>query len=152
MITNQKIIDEVNKLLVQEYPQYPVYINKVPNNFERPSFFIKFIIESSEDVNRSVSAESVYLQLIYFANEDEYGITDSIEQQEGLRKLKTIFSAGYIRVEDRAVKVKATGKTVDGEIALDMAFSYYEEKVLLDQIETQHELIGDISIKQELRR
>jgi hypothetical protein len=132
MITNQKIIDEVNRLLVEIYPNYTVYINQVKDGFERPSFFIEFIIDNSSEINKNTTDESLFLQLTYFAKEDKFGLVDSIEQQEVLIKLKNLFKKGYITVEDRAIRVNASGITVDGEIGLNLKFSYFEDRPSTD--------------------
>jgi hypothetical protein len=146
MITNQKIIDELNHLLVENYPDYTVYINKVLDGFERPSFFIEYVMDDSGEENKNITEEKLLLQLIYFGNEDEYGEVDSIEQQLVLNKLKGLFKLGFIKVEDRAIRIKASGKLVDGEIGLSLTFSYYEQKTEEDP-STQHELMGEIKFK-----
>lgn len=147
MITNQKIIDEVNMLIVKKYPNNPVYIDKVPDGFVRPSFFIEFVIDNSETVNKNTTLETLFLNVIYFGTEDEYGITNTIEKQEVLKILKSIFRQGFIKVDERAISVKARSKVVDDEIALEITFEYYEQRA--DEV-IDVELMQELEINQNV--
>jgi hypothetical protein len=147
MINNQMIIDEVNRLIVEKYPNTPVYIDKVPDGFARPSFFIEFVIDNSDTVNKNTTFENLFLNVIYFGTEDEYGITNSIEKQEVLNELKAIFRQGFVEVDERAISVKVRSKVVDDEVALEMTFEYYEQRtdVLIDV-----ELMQELEINQNV--
>jgi hypothetical protein len=127
LITTQKIIDTVNQLLVNQYPTFTVYIQKVPEGFERPSFFIQQVTEDSSDFSVSLTNENLILQLVYFAPVSDYYIEDELNQLTVHGMLKIIFNKGFINVEDRAIKIKNNqGFTRDNEAYRTLEFDYIE--------------------------
>ena len=142
MIDFVKIQDEINKLLVKKYPNFTVYINKIPQDFERPSFAIEFIRNSLEEVNKGIIRETDYFTITYFAELDDYYNTDKFNLQNVLLNIQRVFRSGYIKIEDRAIKVKTSnGGSNDDEIYLDLQFEYYEDR---EEVKEQEEEIKEI--------
>ena len=142
MIDFIKIQDEINRLLVEKYPNFTVYINKIPQDFERPSFAIEFIRNSPEEVNKGIIKEIDYFTITYFAEVDDYYNTDKFNLQNVLVNIQKIFRKGYIKIEDRAIKVKtSSGGSNDDEIYLDLQFEYYESR---EEICEEEEKIKEI--------
>ena len=142
MIDFIKIQDEINRLLVEKYPNFTVYINKIPQDFERPSFAIEFIRNSPEEVNKGIIKEIDYFTITYFAEVDDYYNTDKFNLQNVLVNIQKIFRKGYIKIEDRAIKVKTSnGGSNDDEIYLDLQFEYYEDR---EEVKEQEEEIKEI--------
>lgn len=142
MIDFIKIQDEINRLLVEKYPNFTVYINKIPQDFERPSFAIEFIRNSPEEVNKGIIKEIDYFTITYFAEVDDYYNTDKFNLQNVLVNIQKIFRKGYIKIEDRAIKVKTSnGGSNDDEIYLDLQFEYYESR---EEICEEEEKIKEI--------
>ena len=142
MIDFIKIQDEINRLLVEKYPNFTVYINKIPQDFERPSFAIEFIRNSPEEVNKGIIKEIDYFTITYFAELDDYYNTDKFNLQNVLLNIQRIFRSGYIKIEDRAIKVKtSSGGSNDDEIYLDLQFEYYESR---EEICEEEEKIKEI--------
>ena len=144
MIDFIKIQDEINILLVDNYPDFTVYINKIPQNFERPSFLIEFIRSTPEEVSKGVIKEIDYFTITYFAEVDDYYNTDKFDLQNVLLNIQKIFRKGYIEIEDRAIKVKTSnGGSNDDEIYLDLQFEYYEDR---EEGQEQEEEIKEIIV------
>ena len=142
MIDFIKIQDEINRLLVEKYPNFTVYINKIPQDFERPSFAIEFIRNSPEEVNKGIIKEIDYFTITYFAEVDDYYNTDKFNLQNVLVNIQKIFRKGYIKIEDRAIKVKTSnGGSNDDEIYLDLQFEHYESR---EEICEEEEKIKEI--------
>lgn len=144
MIDFIKIQDEINILLVNKYPDFTVYINKIPQNFERTSFLIEFIRSTPEEVSKGVIKEIDYFTITYFAEVDDYYNTDKFDLQNVLLNIQKIFRKGYIEIEDRAIKVKTSnGGSNDDEIYLDLQFEYYENR---EEVQEQEEEIKEIIV------
>lgn len=144
MIDFIKIQDEINILLVNKYPDFTVYINKIPQNFERTSFLIEFIRSTPEEVSKGVIKEIDYFTITYFAEVDDYYNTDKFDLQNVLLNIQKIFRKGYIEIEDRAIKVKTSnGGSNDDEIYLDLQFEYYENR---EEGQEQEEEIKEIIV------
>lgn len=118
MLTKGKIIEAVNTLLVQKYPDYTVYPNREPANFERPSFLIMAPRYSPKTVNFGIVEETIYLTITCFGEVDDYGNSDANRLSALQEGVLGMFRCGYIPVEDRAVKVEAS----DGGQDLDRAW------------------------------
>lgn len=145
MITLQNIIDEVNLLLIAKYPKLAVYINRVPEGFKRPSFFIELIDASSESMNKDMLLEKVFLRVMYFSQDDEYGVSDSIDKNMVLSNIVHTFRKGYIKIDDRALCVAVESGSVDDEVIVDLRFEYIENRLREDE-EPIYEKVGEIII------
>lgn len=148
MIDFIKIQDEVNRLLVERYPDFAVYINKVPKGFERPSFLIEFISNAPVEANNDIIKEISYFTVTYFGEVNDYYNTDKLVIQDVLVNTLKIFRKGYIEVEDRAIKVKASnGGSNDDEVYIDLQFEYFEDR--LEEYE-EYDLMQEIIIDKEV--
>ncbi len=149
MLTNQNIIDELSRLIAAKYPEYPVYMNGLKDDLQVPSFFIEYIMDTTENVNINITNEKLYLNVTYLGNKDEQGMTDSTEKQEVLNNLKSIFRQGYIQVQDRAVSLTCKAKAIANNVGLELEFNYFEQR---NDDSANEELIQEISINQDIRR
>ncbi|MBS6501883.1 MAG: hypothetical protein KH415_09660 [Clostridium sp.] len=145
-----KIRDEINKLLVKKYPSLTVYINKVPKDFERPSFLIEYITSSQDQVNKNTLKEQLFYTITYFSTVDEYYNTDKLELHSVLVEVLKVFRVGYINIEDRAITIKASsGGSNENEIYIDLQLEYFENRI--EEIEGIEE-VGEIENNINLRR
>ena len=149
MITNQSIIDELSRLIAIKYPDYPVYINGFKDDLRVPSFFIEYIMDTTENVNLNITNEKLYINITYSGNKNEQGMTDSIEKQEVLNSLKSILRQGYIQVQDRAISLICKAKAMGNNVGLELEFNYFEQK---NNDVTNEKLIQEVSINQDIRR
>ncbi|MEA5136471.1 MAG: hypothetical protein VB035_10095 [Candidatus Fimivivens sp.] len=127
MLTKTKVIKAVNTLLVQPYPNYTVYLNREPSNFERPSFLIMAPRYTPRTANLAVLKETVYITITCFAEVDGHGSSDSDRLSALQEGVLALFRSGYIVVEDRAVKVEASDGGQDFDRAwVDVTCVYHE--------------------------
>jgi hypothetical protein len=128
ILSSVKILDAINKLLVKAYLDYTVYIDLCPKNFERPSFLIEMITAERNPVNRKTIHETDFFTITVFDVKDDYGnssTTGLLNLQQGVLD---IFKPGYICVDGRAVKVKASsGGRNFGEAYIDIQVEYFED-------------------------
>jgi len=123
------IITAISILIAQKDSSI-VYLNNLGEGFERPSFFISQINSATEDLNREVINNNIFIQIIYFAPYvDEYKNVDAVNQYGIYDTLKSIFKKGYFFVGDRAVKItQLTGGPRNAEIYLTLNCTITEQK------------------------
>lgn len=122
-------MDEVNRLLVQKYPDYTVYIDLCPKHFERPSFLIELVTVTQKPVNSKTIQEKVYFTITCFDTTDDYSHSDTVSLLAVQQGVLDIFRQGYIKVEDRSIEVKASSGGRNFDMAyIDLQFEYYEDR------------------------
>lgn len=131
MINFIKIQDEVNKLLISKYEGFTVYINDEPQEFDRPSFYIKYITNSPTQINYATIKETDHFLVTYFAPVNEYFLTDKLNMLNVTNEVLQLFRPGFIKVNDRAINVKASsGGSNRDEAYIDLQFEYFEDRIL----------------------
>lgn len=129
MLDSIKIMDAINGLLVEKYPNHTVYIDPCPKQFERPSFLIEIITVDQEAVNRRTIQETVYITITCFDETDDYKHSDTTNLLTVQQGVLDIFRSGYILVDGRAVKVKASSGGRDFDKAfVDVQVEYFEDR------------------------
>lgn len=129
MIGSIKILDAINDLLVQKYPNHTVYIDLCPEKFERPSFLLEVSTVDQRPVNRSTIQETVYLTITCFDTIDDYSRSDTVELLTVQQGVMDMFRGGYLKVENRAIGVKASSGGRDFDRAyIDLQFEYCEDR------------------------
>lgn len=122
-------MDEINRLLVEKYPDYTVYIDLCPKHFERPSFLIELVTIRQRPINAKTIQETAYFSITCFDVTNDYShssTTNLLTVQQGVLD---IFRAGYISVDGRALEVKASsgGRNFD-QAYIDLQFEYFEDR------------------------
>lgn len=142
ILSSTKILDKINRLLIEKYPDYTVYIDVCPKDFDRPSFLIELITIRRSPVNKRTVREIVYFSITCFDETDEYSDSNLFAVQQ---EILNIFKAGYIKVDDRAIAVKASpgGRNFD-QAYIDLQFEYFDN--LSDEEDTAPK-IKDVYIK-----
>ncbi|MFZ7103355.1 MAG: phage tail terminator family protein [Peptococcaceae bacterium] len=111
----------MNRLLVEKYPDYPVYVELCPEDFEGPGFLLELVTTSQNPVNCKTFQETEYFTITCFAE-----TINLLAIQQGVLE---IFGNGYILVDDRAIEVKAGSGGRDFDQAyIDLQVEYYEER------------------------
>lgn len=129
MISAQDIIDSINDIIVELYPTCTVYIQKVPKDFDRPSFFIQLVTGASTDANVSLTDENVIIEVVYFAPVDDFNIEDEINELAVSSTLRNTFKKGYLKVQDRALKITKLSSTPrDSEVYMSLQFEYLDSR------------------------
>jgi hypothetical protein len=124
------VINSINAVIVEKFPSVPVEVNNQGEGFKRPSFFITNIQESTEDLTRWIYNNNMLIQIVYFAPLDDYNNVDSINQNDTSDTLKKAFAQGFIKVGDRAAKIKKiTGGPRDAEVYLTLDIDLTDERI-----------------------
>lgn len=145
-----KVRDEINKILVKRYPTLTVYIDKIPKDFERPSFLIEYVTSSQDSISKDTLKEQLFYTITYFSNVDEYYNVDKMDLHSVLVEVLKVFRIGYIRVEDRAVNIRASsGGSNENEIYIDLQLEYFDDR--LEESE-EYNKVGEIENSLNLRR
>lgn len=145
-----KVRDAINKILVKRYPTLTFYIDKVPKDFERPSFLIEYVTSSQDAINKDILKEQLFYTITYFSNVDEYYNVDKMDLHSVLVETLKVFRVGYINIEDRAIKIKASsGGSNENEIYIDLQLEYFEDR--LEESE-KYDKMGEIENNMNLRR
>ncbi len=72
-MTKTEILDAINQLLVEHWPDRTVYVDVCPVDFERPSFWIAVERHNLTDANRAFLKNDLQLKLtIYDELDDHY--------------------------------------------------------------------------------
>jgi hypothetical protein len=144
MITPNQIVDEINRLLVVAYPEPTVYINRCPKKFDRPSFLIETVKAGDNPASRKMVKCEAYFTVTCFVKVDEFGngadgVLTAIQTE-----VMGIFRKGYIKVGDRAIKVKASSGGSDFDRSyVDLQFEYFDNRS--DDVDNTP-LIGDVDL------
>lgn len=150
MISVNEIKDRLNIILFKKFNEFTYYTERLPKDFERPSFFIDFITVTYNAVNVSTLLEEYHFQLIYFSTVDEYNISNNNNLHEVLKNTMYLFRKGYIECKSRAIKVDAkVGEVYENEFAIDLKFTLNQQR-LKEEDESQYEMIEKINIKRRI--
>lgn len=124
-----------------------IYIDLVPQNYERPSILIELVTSKRDDVNALTVRETDFFTMTIYDEVGERYESSSRRLMELQQRTLDIFRAGYLRVDGRAPLVKASGGGRDFDRAyVDVQITYTEQRLpdaaplpLMEQIETKIE-------------
>lgn len=130
MIKVNQIRDAINRLLVDKLGAKNVYINRCPKNFKRPSFWLETVCFNSEPSSYSTVKVEAHFSITCFISTDAYGNSDSTELTDMQESVMSLFRAGYMKVDDRALTVKANAAGYDNDRSyVDVQFEFYDERL-----------------------
>lgn len=150
MIAPEQIEIEVNRLLAVNFTQVQtIYRNRYPRKFDRPSFLIETVKFDIDAANRKTVRCVDYLTITCFVEVDEYGNAADgalIAVQSAVMQL---FRPGFVRVGDRALKVKAsTGGADFDQSYVDLQLEFNDDRTdeqdiapLMEEFDIETEVI-----------
>lgn len=128
MINATDIFEEIESMIKAANSDVTVYKNDIPWDFERPSFLLEQISRTEQAVAKSLNQVTVALTVTCFTDVDDHGIADQAELIRAQYGVIGLFSAGYITVGDRALRVISLSGEVDKDAAyVDVIVEYFEE-------------------------
>lgn len=128
MIKVKDIMTAINKKLAETFP-YAVYVQRQPKDFVRPSFLIEHIRTSQKDVNRSTTAKTAYFTITCFTPLNKHFDVNMEELLELQETVMQLFAVGFLRVNDRAIKVQSSSGGIDDDRAyVDLQFEYFDDR------------------------
>lgn len=130
MIKTTDLYNSINLVLVELYPSTIVYTpERIPKDFERPSFLIEHIRSTREDVSRSTIQKTAYFTITAFETVDKYNRADVLKLIDIQDNILDRFGLGYVTVDDRAIKVKSSaGGTDTDAVYIDLQFEYFDDR------------------------
>lgn len=149
MIKITDIFEAVNRELVKNFPDWTVYIDRMPEDFERPCFFIEFLTEFCEPQNISTVKRTDYIMLTCFGETDSDFNVSTDDLLELQQKVMSMFDCQKLVVGDRSlsVGVDTSGKTED-TIVINLQAEFFDERVReKKEFDTMAEVIVNKSIK-----
>ena len=125
----EDIVTEINRLMVENWPERPVYRGFMKNDFDRPSFFLDVKKTTIEPMNAHLVHENHVIMAVIYETVDESGAADSRCLLETRERFQRLFSGGKLKVGDRYLNVSVSGPTVDIDSALvDLTVDYYRPR------------------------
>lgn len=125
-----ELINSINGMLIEKFPNTKVYTSKLEKDFTRPSFFIRYITSRQVDLNRNSYLNIITMKIIYYPPLDEFMNVDLIAQNEVWDTMRETFSSGYIKVLDRAAKIRRLrGRAKNTEIHLKLKLEFTEDRI-----------------------
>lgn len=125
-----ELVNSINNMLVENFPSTKVYLSKTEKDFIRPSFFIRYITSRQKDLNRNSYLNVITIKIIYFPPLDELMNVDLVSQNEVFDRMREIFSSGYIKVLDRAAKIrKLRGRVKNTELHLKLKIDFTQDRI-----------------------
>lgn len=147
-----RVINSIATSLISEFPNSPMYYQKVPTDFERNSFFIQFVAGDVEEMNSTKRMDNMTFQIVYFTELDDNDFVNIDKQFGVIEKIKKPFKKGYIEIENTGGrKAKVTGINVgkrEDEFYLDLDLYIVDFEPLTEE---QYDIMGTVetTIKKE---
>lgn len=65
-----RLLDSVCKIIADTYVSMPIYIEQVPSDFVRPSFFVELVTDPKSIKNYHIYQNNPTFQIVYFGERD----------------------------------------------------------------------------------
>ena len=129
MIAENEILDAVNRLLVEHWPDRTVYCNTIPQEFTRESFALLESFYKVEDGGPDCVEITAGYTILGYLPPDKRGNVDRLGLGILLRDMQDLFRCGYLPVSDRALRVtECSGSIEEGEAFLDLQLTFYDDR------------------------
>lgn len=129
MIAENEILDAVNRLLVEHWPDRTVYCNTIPQEFTRESFALLESFYKVEDGGLDCVEITAGYTILGYLPQDKRGNVDRLGLGILLREMQDLFRGGYLPVSDRALRVtECSGSIEEGAAFLDLELIFYDDR------------------------
>lgn len=119
------ILEAICDKVAEKFPNQDIYINQVPEGFERPSFYVSMFGFNDRDAWMGALNRTVAFQVVYFSPKDGRGNIDTVSQYTSYITLSTIFQHHGLQVLDRNLKITSVeGGPRDSEVYLTINLDY----------------------------
>ncbi|MEA4893317.1 MAG: hypothetical protein VB085_12295 [Peptococcaceae bacterium] len=144
MIKRIDILNAINRILTEAYPEYKVYIDLCPDGYERPSFLLQHAATVREDVNRSTVSEKVEFILFIHEDVDDYSGSSTLTLSEIQQAVLDLFRSGALQVGDRWLRIHAQAGVRDFNVArLTLRVEYFD---LREPVQIPEEMIREVAL------
>lgn len=140
-------LDAIRGFLASHFSGTIIYVNNVPEGFERPSFYLGPAITDDVDLSHKIYRTRTIWQIVYFATTDKVGNPIGLEQIDVSDKLKTeLMEAMYLTGPSGTVYHLSDieGGPRDAEVYINLTLT--TERRRKDE---QYEIITEINYGEE---
>lgn len=124
-----ELINSINEMLVEKFPDAKIFLSKSGKEVERPSFFIRYVTSKQKDLNRNSNVNNITMKIIYYPPLDDSMNADLIARNEIWDIMRELFSSAYIKVLDRSARIKKLrGRSKSTEIHLKLKIKFTQDK------------------------
>lgn len=124
-----ELINSINEMLVEKFPDAKIFLSKSGKEVERPSFFIRYVTSKQKDLNRNSNVNNITMKIIYYPPLDDSMNADLIARNEIWDTMRELFSSAYIKVLDRSARIKKLrGRSKSTEIHLKLKIKFTQDK------------------------
>ncbi len=135
MVKQNDLINAIKLIIEDTFTSYPIYFNKCPDDFLRPSLLLKYVKLSQMDINRANVEKTVSYIVTYFSTIDNQLKADYHELIEAQDSIVEQFSVGHVSVGDRAIKLKLiTGSMEEDRVNVELQFEYTDNRTEQEEI------------------
>ena len=144
-----RVFNSIADKLATAYPNSPIYFQKVPQQFERPSFFVQYVAGNVDELNRRWRMDNMTFQVVFFSDLNDYDFADIDKQIGEVEKIKQLFKEGFLPIVGTNRKAKITGLRIyfrEGEVYLDIDLYLNEFNPLAEE---QYDTMGGLIYNQQ---
>jgi len=124
-----EILDAINELLVDKWPDRTVYCDDVPQDFTRKSFAILEDIIKVEDGGLDCVEITASYTILGYLPKDRRGHVDRLGLNRLLRQMQDLFRGGRLFVSDRALPITGcSGSIEQGAAFVDLTLTFYDDR------------------------
>lgn len=142
------ILETLCDTVHERFPTNKIYINQMPQGFERPSFYVSVVGFNDRDANKHTIERDIIFSIVHFSPVDQRGVVDAIAQYSSYMVLSQIFQHHGLKVKDRFIKITSVdGGPRDKEVYLNIRFGYkFNPEDFIDP-ESMYELMMNLQLK-----
>jgi hypothetical protein len=116
-MTLQDILGGVKAALEAEWPDAPVYQNRRPKGFARPSFLVEGGPVTQDEMGGQMEQFTAKVTVTAFLPTDSYHNSDAAELSRRMSEVMALFAGGYVQIGARCPRVTA----LTGDYGFDYA-------------------------------
>lgn len=150
MITLTDILNKISAVIAEVFPERYVHINQMPDQYERPAFYLDLVTTRRTRNNVGVDETEIYLTLTITEKLTVERKGDQLAALQDMETVLGLFRMEKLPVGDRVLPVKASsGGQSEGEAYVELTVTLreaigYEPGKGLAQIES---VLSTISVK-----
>ena len=154
------LLDSICSLLADKYRGVPIYIEDVPEGFQRPSFLVTLATEGTDLLNKNIYRDTPIYQIVYFGrlNASEQVYSERLYKVK--EELKALFllpgaipvisekgsreNQRYATFTSYSSEIRLSEKSLYTKMGLDFTEDTKQEK--------EYELIQEIDLEMNTRK
>ena len=143
------VLNAICETIAKEFKQSPIYIDNLPKDFKRPSFYVELVNSRDEDLNSTAQLREMSFQIMYFGERDDFDNVSTIELYSVWSILERIFYRALKVDEEDYKKIDSTDFVIKDDIlimTLRLEFGYSIKDNYLTPQEV-YELMRELRLK-----